>query len=207
MKQKVCIIGAGGSAVSIFQVIRHMGRQDEIIAFLETDDYYMSRQIHGIPVKPLSFFSPSEHQALISFGDSNERAKMVSLLPEHTQYATYVYSDVMMIAPEETFIGRGCVIYPGCKISGSVKIGDHCLILANAVLGHDVTIDDFFTAGVGLNLGGHCHIGAQVQCGMSVSIRDKTMICDQAVLGMGSIVVRNIDEQGVYMGNPARRAK
>jgi len=207
MKPKVCIIGAGGSARSIFQVIRMMNRHDEIVAFLETDEYYVAREIHGVPVKPLSFFSPLEHQALISFGDSNARAKMVSLLPENTDYATYIYSDVMIIAPEETSIGKGSVIYPGCKISGDVDIGEHSLILANAVLGHDVTIGDFFTSGVGLTLGGHCQIGQHVQCGMSVSIRDRATICDHAVLGMGAVIMRDIKEPGVYIGNPARKAK
>jgi acetyltransferase-like isoleucine patch superfamily enzyme len=32
-------------------------------------------------------------------------------------------------------------------------------------------------------------------------------ICDQVVIGAGSVVTKNITEPGIYAGNPARKLK
>lgn len=206
-KKNLCLVGAGGSAQSIFQILRLMGRADEVLAFLESDDYYRPRQLYGLPVKPLSYFQVEHHRALLSPGASQGRAQLAEAMPAETQYATLIYPNVLFLDPESTEIGAGSIIYPGCILSGEVRIGRHALILANGVLGHNLSLGDFFTAGVGLNTGGYVQVGPQVQCGMSVSLRDRIRVCEQAQIGMGSVVVRDILEPGIYLGNPARRVK
>jgi len=36
---------------------------------------------------------------------------------------------------------------------------------------------------------------------------DKLSICDNTIVGAGSVVIRDINDPGTYVGNPARRIK
>lgn len=204
---KVYIVGAGGSGKSIYKLIENMGRAVEITGFLESDAYYIPRQIYGLDVNPLSVFDPAKHQAVIALGSSEERYRMARLMPSETQYASYIHSQHFSLSPAELEIGEGSLAYPFCQYSRNVKIGKHALIISDCIFGHDSVIGDFFTSTARLNMGGECKIGNRVSIGMSVSIRDKITICDQAIIGMGAVVVKDITEPGVYVGNPAKKVK
>jgi UDP-N-acetylbacillosamine N-acetyltransferase len=36
---------------------------------------------------------------------------------------------------------------------------------------------------------------------------DKISVCDDVIIGAGSVVIKNITESGTYVGNPARKVK
>jgi acetyltransferase-like isoleucine patch superfamily enzyme len=46
-------------------------------------------------------------------------------------------------------------------------------------------------------------IGNRVSIGTNATILPVT-ICDEVVIGAGAVVTRDIDERGIYVGNPAR---
>ena len=71
-----------------------------------------------------------------------------------------------------------------------------------------MTINDRFSAG-GPSLGGRRPgnrpvIGDRVSIGSNATLLP-VRICDDVVIGAGSVVTRDIEEPGVYAGNPARR--
>jgi acetyltransferase-like isoleucine patch superfamily enzyme len=83
-----------------------------------------------------------------------------------------------------------------------VNIGDDCFI------GHGVIfINDVFASGG--PAGGDAskwkstHIGHHVSIGSNATILPVT-ICDNVVIGAGSVVTKNISKPGIYAGNPAR---
>ncbi|HEY9843086.1 MAG: hypothetical protein ACAI44_34975 [Candidatus Sericytochromatia bacterium] len=207
MKQGICLVGAGGSAKSVYQLLEHMGRANEVIAFLESADCWQPRSLYGREVRSIETFEPERHQALIALGSSEARARMALLLPPHTEYVSLIHPLTTVFGPDEFQLGPGSIIFPSCLISRGVSIGAHSVVMAGCILGHDSQIGDFFTTASRLNLGGECRLGHSVYCGMSVSIRDKTSICDQAVIGMGAVVIKDISEPGVYAGNPARKIR
>ena len=46
-------------------------------------------------------------------------------------------------------------------------------------------------------------IGNKVSVGTNATVMPVS-ICDQVVIGAGSVVTKNIDEPGIYAGNPAK---
>jgi acetyltransferase-like isoleucine patch superfamily enzyme len=107
-----------------------------------------------------------------------------------------------------TEIQRDVVIGDNTKVQSHtficelVTIGSHCFI------GHGVMfINDLFSEG-GPAAGDKTkwkstHIGNRVSIGSNATILPVT-ICDNVVIGAGSVVTKNIDKPGVYAGNPAR---
>ena len=86
-----------------------------------------------------------------------------------------------------------------------VSIGDECFI------GHGVMfINDLFANGGPAN--GDKNIWKSTSIGDNVSIGSNSTIlpikiCDNVVIGAGSVVTKDIKESGIYAGNPARKIK
>jgi UDP-3-O-[3-hydroxymyristoyl] glucosamine N-acyltransferase len=87
------------------------------------------------------------------------------------------------------------VIEDGCKIGTHNNIGHNCFIGKNTII----------AAGTILN--GGVKIGRDCWVSSGVMIKHHTDICDNVVIGLGSVVIKDIDEPGIYAGNPARFIK
>lgn len=102
----------------------------------------------------------------------------------------------------ETVIGKRCRIQSHAFICELVTIGNDCFISHGAMF-----INDLFTAG-GPAKGKRefwrrTSIGNNVSIGTNASILPVS-ICDQVVIGAGSVVTKPITIPGIYAGNPAR---
>lgn len=82
-------------------------------------------------------------------------------------------------------------------IADRVKIDDHVHIGHNAVIGSDAII-------TACSEMGRVKIGRGVWIGPNTSIKEGIEICDDAFVGIGSVIIRNIEVPGVYAGVPAR---
>lgn len=117
-------------------------------------------------------------------------------------------------------IGQNCFIGPFVEIQRDVIIGNFTKIQShsfvcelvtigsNCFIGHGVMfINDLFASGTPANgdkaLWKKTHIGHHVNIGSNSTILP-IHICDNVVIGAGSVVTRNITESGIYAGNPAK---
>ena len=103
---------------------------------------------------------------------------------------------------KDVTIGRSCKIQSHTFICELVTIGDECFI------GHGVMfINDLFSTG-GPAAGDKTKwkstsIGRKVSIGSNATILPVS-ICDNVVIGAGSVVTKDITRPGIYAGNPAR---
>jgi acetyltransferase-like isoleucine patch superfamily enzyme len=102
-------------------------------------------------------------------------------------------------------IGRNCRIQSHAFICDLVTIGDDCFISHGAKF-----INDLF-AGGGPARGdrekyGSTVLGNRISVGTNATVLP-VKICDNVVIGAGSVVTRDISEPGVYVGNPAKRIR
>jgi len=99
-------------------------------------------------------------------------------------------------------IGKRCRIQSHAFICDMVTIGDDCFISHGAMFIND----PFAIGGPGMRnreVWRPTRIGDHVSIGTNATILPVT-ICDQVVIGAGSVVTRDISEPGIYAGNPAR---
>jgi acetyltransferase-like isoleucine patch superfamily enzyme len=113
-----------------------------------------------------------------------------------------------------TFIGpfveiqKGAVIGKRCKIQSHAFVCDLVTIGDDCVISHGVMfINDLFKTGGPANnnrdLWAATKIGNHVSIGTNSTILAVT-ICDNVVIGSGSVVTKNITKSGIYAGNPAK---
>lgn len=135
-------------------------------------------------------------------------------------------ADVTLIEPANLYgcsIGEGCFIGPFVEIQAGVRVGARTRVQSHSFvcelveigtdcfIGHGVMFinDTFSTGGPARGrreLWRNTVIGNGVSIGSNATILP-VRICDDAVVGAGAVVTRNIDEPGVYVGNPARKLR
>lgn len=108
-----------------------------------------------------------------------------------------------VIIGEDCEIGANCVIPKG--ILTSTVIGNHAVIGNLCNIGHGASLADGVWMSVGSLVGGHTHIGEKATIGMGACIRDNLMIGEGVSIGMGSVVVKDMESGISVFGNPAKR--
>ncbi|RLD65325.1 MAG: N-acetyltransferase [Bacteroidetes bacterium] len=123
----------------------------------------------------------------------------------------------------EVKIGNNCFVGPfveiqkGVEIGNNTKIQSHSFICELVSIGNNcfishgaMFINDTFSeggpAGGDQTKWKKTIIGNYVSIGTNATILP-VQICDNVVIGAGSVVTKDIIEQGVYVGNPARKIK
>lgn len=118
---------------------------------------------------------------------------------------------------DECFVGPFVEIQKDVIIGARTKIQSHTFVCELVAIGEDcfighgvMFINDLFEDG-GPARGDKTkwkstNIGNQVSIGSNATILPVS-ICDKVVIGAGAVVTKDINEPGVYVGNPAKKIK
>ena len=134
--------------------------------------------------------------------------------------------DVVVVEPVNLYectLGNNCFIGPFVEIQQGVRLGDRTKVQSHSFvcslvevgndcfIGHGVMfINDKFSEG--RPAGGDESQWLKTKIGNKVSIGSNSTIlpveiCDEVVIGAGSVVTKDITKPGVYAGNPARKIR
>ena len=123
--------------------------------------------------------------------DRDENGRAITM----PQFGGVIIEDDVQIGAL-TVIGRGAIdntiLKRGSKVDNSTFIS------------HNVTVgEDTFVVGESIMFGSSS-TGKQVLISGNSTIRDGRHIGDRAIVGMGSVVVKNVEDGTIIKGNPAR---
>ena len=195
---KVGVIGDGGLSKEIVQYLKYMGEEVKIFV---SDEYYSGQAY----VSKLSEFDFNEYYPLLCFSDTVRKMNVANIMPSNAKWYTFIHPTAQIYTSEP--IGEGSIIGPNVVITSDVKIGNHVLLNVSSIVGHNSMIGSFSTINPHGVVSGDCTIGDCVFIGTNATIREKVHIVENSIIGMGSVVVKDIDSTGTYLGVPARRVK
>ena len=115
---------------------------------------------------------------------------------------------------DDVFVGPFVEIQKGVSVGARSRIQSHAFICELVEIGEDCVvahgvmfINDPYRVGAPArgrrDLWQATRVGSRVFIGSNASILPVT-ICDDVVVGAGSVVTKDITEAGIYAGNPAR---
>ncbi|MBP5342945.1 acetyltransferase [bacterium] len=190
--KKIVILGAGGHAHVIADIVKAQGNQ--VVAFL--DDNIEQPDCSG-PISDYKKYSDAEFAIGIGDADIREGLSMLNL-----KWHTAIHPSA--IVSPFAVIGEGTAVMPNAVINARTIIGKHCIVNTGAIVEHDNVIGDYSHISVGANLGGTVSIGNHCWIGIGSTIKNNCSICDNVVIGAGAVVIKNIEASGVYVGIPCR---
>lgn len=202
----LAIYGTGGLGREVLEIVNKINKTLDDIIFI--DDINFGRNLDSIKV--LSFeeairkYKNFELKFVIAVGEPELRR----ILFDKVVYAGYSFETLIhptVDVPSGITLGRGVVI---CKQSvfncKDIIIGDNVYVQPHVVIGHDIKIGSHSIIAPLVCIGGATTIGECVYVGMLSAIRENLNIGDHSIIGMGSMVFRDIPEKVIAIGNPAR---
>lgn len=206
MSKKVVIIGAGGHAKVIADIIIKSG--DEVVGFLDDniekdtiiiDDY----KVIGKTEECLKLKEDKELYFIIAIGNNFIRKDIAEKY--NLNYYTAIHPTA--IIGIQVQIEEGTAIMANACINPNAKIGKHCIINTGAIVEHDNIIDDYVHISPNATLCGTVTVEEGTHIGAGSVVKNNVTITNNCTIGAGGVVVKDIEESGTYVGVPANKIK
>lgn len=215
MKQKVVILGGSGIGMIAASILEKAGKY-EVLGFLNdvvpvgaAIGKFRQYNVVGTTDDLDRFLGDNALVFIAYVGLEKEKEtfqKIEKLGIPKERYVDVV--DATAIIPEGFCkIGKGVLFAPLSQLSPDVTISDNCILLANSFVGHDSFLDRFAHVATNAVVGANVHVGKGVHIGSNATIREKVKIGDYSLIGAGSVVLTDVPENAVVVGNPARVLK
>ncbi len=210
--KKVLILGGGGNAsVIAFAMIDASNRGDRKLEFAGyINDRDNVSQIEGYPVlgglKDIAGLIAQDYYFINAIGKIGFQSERIALLESlnipDERWVTFIHPSAY-VAPNVEF-GQGCVVMPNASLSPGTKFGKCCRVMIGAVVGHNNLIGDYcFFAGASCT-GAYLKIGTGVFVSSNATFREFLSIGDYSTVGMGAVLTKNVGQNEIWIGNPAK---
>lgn len=101
-------------------------------------------------------------------------------------------------------IEEGCVIYPGCHIDAHSVISQNTILNIGCTIAHDTVVGAHNFLSPRVAMAGFIKTGVRCILGINCTVIDSITIADDVRLGGGTVVTKNLEAAGLYVGNPQR---
>jgi sugar O-acyltransferase (sialic acid O-acetyltransferase NeuD family) len=177
-------IGEIGTEISGYKII---GRQDELLDLLKKNE------IDG---------------GVIALGDNYSRMLLErEILNQKSDFNFFNIIHPSVIISKSANIGYGNVFMAGVIINVGAKIENHCIINTGSQLEHFSIMENFSSLSAGVITGGYIILKEFSAIALGVTIFDRVVIGKNVVVGSGSLVTKDVPDNALVYGVPARFIK
>jgi len=169
---------------------------DGLVEYIQRETYSQVKAI----TKEEFLTLDADSQCIVGFWNFEYRKNFFSYaLTYPRKWPIYIHKDAFVA--DSAQMGRGTVIYPMASILNSAVINDFGLIGCNTHIGHGTNLGNNNILAPGTIIGGSTRTGNNIYYGMSSSVKDKLLVCDNVKFNMTSRVTKDVLEPGTYFNN------
>jgi sugar O-acyltransferase (sialic acid O-acetyltransferase NeuD family) len=209
--RKVIIFGTGGNCVDILDTLDEINRirpTFECIGFLDDDTARQGTVVAGRKVLgPLANARAFPDVYFINgigstrnFHKKEHIIRSAGIPLERFVSIIHPTASVSRLAR----IGLGTIIFQNVTVTSHATVGNHVIILPNSVISHDDVIGDYTCIAGGVCISGKVVIEPSCYLGSNCSVIENVRIGRNSLIGMGAVVTRDVGNNSVMVGNPAR---
>ncbi|PEZ84223.1 acetyltransferase [Bacillus sp. AFS017274] len=203
------IIGTGGHSKVVLEAIKSFGHYVQVTCFskaLPNHPFFLPYPIVLDEEKMIHLHENTIDSWHVAIGDISIREKKLEQLEQNKLIISSIIHKNSIVSPSAT-IDEGTFVNAGAVVNASTRIGRGCIINTSASIDHDCMIGDFVNIGPGSRLAGHVSVGTKTEIGTGVSVAPHVKIGKGCIIGIGSVVVKNIPDFSLAYGVPAQVIK
>ena len=216
MQEIYGVFGAGGHGREVMPLARMQlhkkDKKSENLFFVV--DNPETEEVNGTKVISLTDFirmDAEKKYLTIAVGNGMFRASLQSRMQDHNIIDWTIIAENCVIMDEVT-IGLGSILSPFVTITSNVTIGSSFHANLYSYVAHDCVIGDFVTFAPGVHCNGNVVIKNHAYIGTGAIIRNgqagkPLIIGESSVIGMGSVVTKDVPPGVTVFGNPAKSIK
>ena len=198
-----CAGGLGKEVLALAKWLNSQNRSwndiifvDDVIEdrIIQETKVYKFEEIKDI-IEPIEF--------VIATGEPKDRETVYKKIKEAGYQMGKVISLYTTIFPGAK-IGEGSIINGDVLISADAEIGNNIYISAGVIIGHNVKLLENSVISMRCFIGGYTELGNRVYLAPGAMLKDRIHVGDDSIVSMGAIVLRNVKEKSIMMGNPAK---
>lgn len=198
---RIVIFGAGDQGTIVADILQSAGNPP--VAFVDDDASRHGSEVLGVPVIGASASAVAHDAVIVAVGDNHVRRVVTEkLLARGERLATAIHP-FASIAKSAT-IGEGAMISAGSLVLPRAVIGRGVLLNTKSSVDHDSIVGDFAHVSCGATVGANCRIGEETMIALGASIASDRTVGARSVIGSGAAVVRDIPDDVIAFGVPAR---
>lgn len=213
MAKKVAIIGAGGHAREVLDILlacRVRGDEIEPLGFIDENPDNHGRVLNGFPVlgdfRWFEGVDRSEIGVICAVGTPQVSRRLILKAQALGLSFARAISPQACISPHAR-IGQGAIIFPNVVINTEASIGNHVTLNVAATVSHDTVVGDFCNINPGAHLAGNVTVGEGCYIGMGANIIQGVTIGKWSIVGAGAAVISDIPANVIAVGVPAKVIK
>lgn len=205
---KVVLVGAGGAGRELASNLAL--DPDWFVEGFVDDTKKVGEIVNGLPVLGgLDWLQTYKgNVAMCIVGNPQVKRRLLREMFKNSDLCFPIIKNKDSIYSDYIEFGEGCIVaQPYNYITVNIKIGNFVWINTRSDIGHDTTIGSFTTIYTRVNIGGDIHIGEDCVIGTGVTIKPGITIGNNVTIGGGAVVVKNVPDDVVIVGNPAKVIK
>lgn len=205
---KLGIYGSNGTGLEILEIANLINerekRWEEVVFIDDTKDKGILRNCKIMPFIDFNkTYGTEDTEVVIAVGEPTSKQKLRLKLKENGYKLANIIHPNSFVSESAT-LGEGIVVKMQSIVFSDAHIADNVFIQANVVVGHEVSIGEDCQISAFAHICGNVQIGSRVFLGAQSGIREKCKIGDDCVVAMGSMVMNDMEEETMAIGNPAK---
>ncbi|MCJ8166414.1 acetyltransferase [Pontibacter sp. E15-1] len=206
MIEQIALVGYSGHAYVVAEAIELSGHK--LIGYFEREQ----SSLNHFRLPYLGFEGNYENLAIViansgkffvGIGDNRVRRRVLNDLRAAGLQTTLIAHPRSEISPR-AILGEGTFVAVGAKINTLATIGEGVILNTGCIVDHECSVGNFVHVAPGAVLAGNVEVGNEAFIGAGAVVKQGITIGSNAIIGAGAVVLRDVPNNQIWFGNPAR---
>lgn len=206
---KLAVIGYGEFALEVKELAERINSSEhrwDSVFFVDKSSNVKDEVISEADFFENSEFDKENIECVVAVGEPALREKLYKKYKqEGFSFATLV--DPTVVLSSSAKVEEGCIVLPFVYIAHDAHIGVNTILHTHSMIENDVSIGEHCFISLGAFIGAGTKAENNSFVGPNASVRDAIHIAKYSVVGMGSVVTKDVEQESVLIGNPAKKIR
>ena len=205
-KKNILLYGSKSTAFIIYEMLREEKKFPKYIFDpFSKKPYFKSTCIFSNKTADLKSFVNNSNYFYVCIAREDGYARYkISKKFENLKLRPLSIKSKLSYIHKNTSIGKGLIAMPKSYVNRGVNMGEYCVLNTGATIDHECKIGDGAHIMGGSYLAGRVTIGNFSSIGATATVLPDIKVGSNSSVGAGSVVTKNVPNNTVVIGNPAK---